>query len=183
MNEFVNFKKRGVTLPPGCKDLIDLLRPAAKATIASEYRVTTRRKEKVTGMLSDLGKYIRMAFESEGVMFVLGITSPDKRLEVAVLRRKAEEPWVAVTFPSDPEQERVLREFCTRKGLEIPKDIGTRPSGFSPNLPIQVFYRISPLPAEAAGVSALIEDFFRECGRLSNDAPLEFHIEEASDAA
>ena len=31
MNPFVNFRKRGVQLPQGCKDLIDVLKPASQA--------------------------------------------------------------------------------------------------------------------------------------------------------
>lgn len=54
MNEFVNFKKRGVALPPGCKDLIDLLRPTAKQVIERAQRLTATRNETVTGVLPTL---------------------------------------------------------------------------------------------------------------------------------
>lgn len=133
-------------------------------------------------MLPEVGKYIRLAFESRGVIFTLEITPPDGRLEVDVMRMEGEEPWVSVTFPKDPEGERAVRRFFTRNGLQVPEDSGTPPS-FFPNLPVELIYYISPLPRDAAGVSALIADLFRECGRLENDAPLRIHIEEASDAA
>jgi len=181
MNEFVNFKKRSFTLPPGCKDLIDLLRPTAKAAIERAQRLTPTRNETVEGVLLDIGKYILMAFEPGGI-FTLVITPPGGRLEVDVLRMRAEEPLVSVIFPNEPEEERVVRRFFTRKGLEIPEGSRT-PTSFIPNLPVQVVYHVLPLPGDAAGVSALIEDFFRECGKLENNAPLKFHIEEASNAA
>lgn len=182
MNEFVNFKKRGVTLPPGCKDLIDLLRPTAKQAIDRAQRLTPTRNETVTALLAEVGKYISLAFESRGVIFTLVIAPPDGRLEVDVMRMEGEEFWVSVTFPKDPEEERAVRRFFTRKGLQVPEESGTPPS-FFPDLPVQLIYHVSPLPRDAAGVSELITDFFRECGRLADDASLSFHVEEASDAA
>ena len=34
MAQFVNYKKRGITLPPGCKDLIDVMAPSRRRTKA-----------------------------------------------------------------------------------------------------------------------------------------------------
>ncbi len=182
MNEFVNFKKRGVTLPAGCKDLIDLLRSKAKPSIERTQRLTRTRNETVTGALSDVGKYVRMAFDSRGAIFILVITPADHRLEVDVVRMEGEEPRASLTFPKDPEAERAVREFFTRTGLQLPDD-SEMPPGFFPNLPMRLVYDVLPLPRDAAGVSAFIADLLRQCGKLENDAPLSFHIEEVSDAA
>ena len=115
MNEFVNFKKRGITLPPGCKDLIDLLqRSSSRPVIEGASRLTATRNETVTGKLPDVGKYVRIAFESGGAIFTLGITRPGGRLEFALLRVKGGEPWASIAFPSEREEERVVREFFTR---------------------------------------------------------------------
>jgi hypothetical protein len=183
MNEFVNSKKRGVTLPPGCKDLIDLLRPAAEPAVErAQRRLAATRDETVTGVLSDLGKYVRMAFESRGVMFALVITPPDERLEVGVSRMEGEEPWVSVTFPDEPEEEKLVCAFFSRKGLKIPEGSG-KSSSFSSNLPMKMNYSVSPLPRDAEHISELIADLLRQCARMENDAPLRFDIMEASEAA
>jgi hypothetical protein len=181
MSEFINFNKRGVTLPPGCKDLIDLLRPKVKPSIERAQSLTLTRNETITGALQDVGKYTHMAFESRGAIFTLVITPTEGRLEVHIDRMKGKEPWVSLTFPKDPEEERAVREFFTRKGLQLPEDSGMPPS-FFPNLPVQLIYDISPLPRDAAGVSALVADLLRHCGKLGNDAPLRFNIWESFDA-
>jgi hypothetical protein len=182
MNEFVNFKKRGVTLPPGCKDLVDLLQRSSKPVIEGASRLTATCNATATGRLPDVGKYIRIAFESRGAIFTLGITRPGGRVEFVLQRIKSDEPWASIAFPSEPEEERVVREFFTRRGLQVPEGSDTAP-GFLTDLPIKLVYRISPLPSDVAGVSALVADLLRECGRLTDDMPLSFHIEEAFDAA
>lgn len=182
MNKFVNFKKRGVTLPPGCKDLVDLLRTTTKHETQDARPLTTTRDETLTGVLPDIGKYIRMTFESRGAVFTVVITAPGEPLEVNVVRTQGEEPLVVVTFPSDPEKEHAVRDFFKSRGLDVPEDSPT-PTSFFPNLPMQFFSSISPLPTDEARVSALIADLFRQCGRLPDDAKLSFHIVEASDAA
>jgi hypothetical protein len=193
MNKFVNLKKRGVTLPPGCKDLIDLLRHSTKTmtektiyarenTDAVPQCFIITRNEMATGVLLDVDKYVGMAFESDAVSFTLEITPPGGRLVVGVVHMEGREPWVALTFPPDPEEERAVRDFFTHRGLLVPEDSGTSPS-FFPNLPMKHVYSISPLPRDAAVVSALIADVLRQCCRLTDDMPISFHIQEASDAA
>ncbi|HZR18676.1 MAG TPA: hypothetical protein VFE51_15395 [Verrucomicrobiae bacterium] len=183
MNEFVNFKKRGITLPPGCKDLIDLLQRSSRSVIDGPSRLTATRNDTVTGRLPDVGKYVRIAFESGEAIFTLGITEPGGRLEFALLRVKGDEPRASIAFPNEREEERVVREFFTRRGLQIPESSDTAPGFFLTDLPYQLVYRISSLPFDVAGVSALVTDILRECGRLTDDMPLSFHIEEAFDAA
>jgi hypothetical protein len=181
MNEFVNFNKRDVSLPPGCKDLTDLLRPKTGPSIERPRRLTATRSETVTGVVADVGKYIQIAFESPEAMFALAISTSDGRLEVNALRVEGEEPWVSLTFPKDTEEERVVRKFFARKGLQVPEDHVT-PTGFFPKLPVHFIYHISPVPGDAAGVAALMTDFFRQCGKLESNSPLRFQIEAASNA-
>ena len=60
MSEFVNYKKRKITLPAGCKDLADLLRPHGQHGIHGEIGLgaqpTTTRDWVVTGTLSDMAQ-------------------------------------------------------------------------------------------------------------------------------
>jgi hypothetical protein len=182
MNEFVNFKKRGVTLPRGCKDLIDLLAPPVQQTLERAQHAVVTRNETIAGTLSEVGRYVQMTFESRGLMFTLVISSPDRRLEVDLSRMKGGELWASAVFQRDREQEQAVREFFVRRGLEVPEDSGT-PSHFFADLPVQLIYPISPLPGDAASLSALLMDLFRQTCRLEGNAQLSFHCEEASDAA
>jgi hypothetical protein len=85
MSEFVNYRKRGITLPKGCKNLFDVLQSHGLPKLASgvqtgaipadEEPVVTR-GESVTGKLSDIGKYVAMVFESRARSFLLMVTPP-----------------------------------------------------------------------------------------------------------
>ncbi len=181
MNQFVNFKERGVTLPPGCKDLIDLLRPSAKQAVERAERLAVTRDETFTGVLPDIGKYIKMAFESRAAVFTLAITPAARCLELEIVRFEGEEPFASLTFPKAAEDERLVQSFLTSKGLRVSVKDSMLPAGFSANLPVQMIYYVCPLPADAPGLSALVTDFFLQCGRLGNDACFRFHIEELSE--
>src|SRR6266853_1919918 len=90
MSKFVNYNKRDFALPPGCKDLIDVLQPhvlgnARDITEADRRSCLTRRGVRIGG-LKDIEKYVSMAFESRGLAFSLIIIPPDKRPTVDVSR-------------------------------------------------------------------------------------------------
>src|SRR5947207_13581446 len=90
MSQFVNYKKRSVALPPGCKDLIDLLRPAgahkADGTIPRDDRPSVARGESVTGKLSEIGKYVAMVFHASAEVILLLMSTPDEQLTMNVDR-------------------------------------------------------------------------------------------------
>ena len=73
MNEFVNFNKRGVQLPPGCKDLIDVLGGGGKGKPWGAWELP--KSERRIGALADVERYVRKMLESE--RSALGIVMVD----------------------------------------------------------------------------------------------------------
>ncbi len=186
MGQFVNYKKRGFTLPPGCKNLIDVLHPRDKQNFQhfSErvQRSKVKRDESVTGTLSEVGKFVAMLFESHGLAFTLKMSMPDERLTVQVARMAVTTMWAMVVFQNDTDQERTVRDFFARRGLHAPDDATMTGPFLFPDLPVQILYQISPLPSEAALLSQLVVDLFHDCCGLKDDAALHFHYYEMSDA-
>ena len=62
MSKFVNYKKRGISLPAGCKELIDLLEPSNRRKVndllAPSPDVKVARDDSFISNLSDIGKPI-----------------------------------------------------------------------------------------------------------------------------
>jgi hypothetical protein len=58
MNPFVNFQKRTIQLPPGCKDLMDVLRTL--------HREGPRKADTCKERLSDVGHYLNRLLEPPG---------------------------------------------------------------------------------------------------------------------
>ena len=185
-SQFVNYKKRSVTLPPGFKNLIDVLRRRGQESIqpfvARVQHATVTRQESVTAPLSEIGRYVAMMFESRGLMFTLRVALPDDRLIIDVFGMGCGEMTALVVFRMDPDQERSMREFFARHNLHTPDDSGV-PEQFNPALPVYNIYRVSPLPSEAPLLSELAADLFRSVCGLSDDAELRFHYAEYADPA
>ena len=61
MPKFVNYKKRGVSLPAGCKELIDLLEPGKRRQVKELFfpdHLKVKRDDCFTVHLSAVGKPI-----------------------------------------------------------------------------------------------------------------------------
>src|SRR5579863_5558345 len=93
MSEFVNYKSRSVSLPPGCKDLIDLLKPAPTESLFAEAKsVWTAAGMRKAGFeaagLDHVGRYVaRLVKESSGVS-VLMISIPKRSSRVLLFRKR-----------------------------------------------------------------------------------------------
>jgi len=85
MSKFVNYSKRDFTLPPGCKDLIDVLqrrgvpRPIKSIASVSEQPAVTRGCMTIA-RLSEVPRYIDRLVNSRSVLVTLMISTFDKRL-------------------------------------------------------------------------------------------------------
>jgi hypothetical protein len=175
MNEFVNYKKRNINLPWGCKNLLDVLHPQQlKAGIPD---VTMAHEKSFVGTFSDIEKHVSMMFESRALLFMLGMDAPDDRLKLEVSRMEGGIMFAWVEFREDSGQEAAIRSFLAREGLKAPCVAGT-PASFIPDSPVS--YRISPLPIDPRGLAELFTNLLREVGGLKEDAELRFHCFEFS---
>ena len=182
MSEFVNYSKREVTLPPGCKNLIDVLSNAVPANLAVPATGTKKqvaRNKSFTAPLSDIGKYVAMAFESHGLMFRMILTSPDSRLTVFLTRSQGEVRALAKVQKNSTD-EKVIAEFFAYHGLAMPADFEELDL-ICPGLPRSFRYKISPLSSDPFVVSQLVKDLFRYVCDLSGNTELKIHYDEIID--
>ena len=71
MAQFVNYKKRGITLPAGCKDLIDVLGPSRRQTKAHVATcgfppLEIKEERFPTAGLAQIGRYMSMLLQWRG---------------------------------------------------------------------------------------------------------------------
>src|SRR4051812_38710247 len=97
MSDFINYNKRSVTLPEGCKDLIDVLRShplrvlfsnADAGPIPPGARATLTRGETFEGRVSDVDKYVGKVFESRGLSCMLILTPPGEQFTIHIHRHE-----------------------------------------------------------------------------------------------
>jgi hypothetical protein len=162
MSKFVNYNKRSITLPPGCKDLIDVLhepaqREATQPTAQAQYGSSRAIR------LSSVKRKVSRLLRVEAKMVVLVLNLPDNTLTLNVVRTHGE-PWSAcAVFPENSQREALIREFFVARGFQVPPGRGT---GFMiAGLPAESILVVSPLPAEPDLIAKLAADLFREvCG-------------------
>jgi hypothetical protein len=185
MCKFVNYMKRGISLTPGCKELTDLLepgkRPKAKELIAPRPEVKMPRDDFFSINLSDIGKPITAALESQAGMTVLVVVSLDDQLSLDIHRTGAETLFTYVTFAERPANERKMKAIFERFGLQVPSDSGV-PGHFLKDQPVQLIYRICPEPVEAAHLTALTAGIFRDFCGMEPTSEVRVHYLELANA-
>jgi len=190
VSKFVNFQKRSVQLPPGCKDLIDVLYPDRRrkshgGSIQFAPRpLKTIRDDSITVAVADAGKYVTDMWHSRAWMRQLVISALDDRFNLHIYGtddgQKAATAWLA----SDESREHALRDCFARHGLNPPPppDESVAPISFVPNVPVQVVYPLSPIPAEATVMSDLVMLLLREICGLNAESEIRVHYFEAEEA-
>jgi hypothetical protein len=165
MSQFIDYKKRSVTLPPGCKDLIDLLRPPrppkSGAVASREEKPTVTRGESFNGGFSEIRKSVAKVVESKSEVISLLMSTPDEQLTVGVARQgNTVEAFVIV--PHGEDREKALRAFYQRHGLEV------SPDSFG-----HCLYH-DTLPLEPEAISDIAIELFREVCGLDEKAEVHF---------
>ena len=187
MSKFVNFKKREIALPPGCKDLIDVLKPGRRVSskyhvnIAGQHPAVSRAGQTVGG-LSEIRKYVAMVLESRAVAFTLQITSPNRQLIVSLFHENAMKVrtlGASLLVQKDADSEKAVRGFLSRHHLRSPEDTGI-PEQMFPDEPWQLIYEISAFPSDAAQLARILIDLYREVGGLTDESELNFHYADSN---
>jgi hypothetical protein len=173
MSDFVNYNKRSVTLPPGCKDLIDLLhsRRAAKGDLSSTP-VGPRITQSV-GTVADLKRYAQMLFGSRATKFMLGIRSADDKVTINAIRDADGRLGARLCVPEDTDTDRALRSLFIDRGLALPQEQSTA-FNWVPDEPVYQMYDVSPLASDASGFVALVTELFQQVIGLNPESQLAF---------
>ena len=178
MFEFINYKSRSVALPPGCKDLIDLLRPAglpkAEAVVSTDEHSVVTRGESVTARMPEIGKYVARVFHAPGKMVIVLMSTVDEQFTINLSRDQSATIAAHVVFGHSADRERAMRTFCQRHGLNTLPDSGIH-EVFSPHLPVHSIHHVSPLPSEPESLSDMVTELFRDVCGLDDTAEIHFH--------
>jgi len=157
MSNFVNFSKRDFLLPPGCKDLIDVLqprevpRPIKSIASASERPAVTRGRTTIS-RLADVPHHVARLVKSRSQFFTLMISTMDQRLSIVLSRSESEGVRALVFVSGDAERERAIRQFFQRQGTNLlqdyllPSDAGAEPVR-------GLVYPLPPAPPQAAQIT------------------------------
>jgi len=177
MSDFVNFGKRSVTLPPGCKDLIDLLRPkSATTTLAPPKQPPAGERPKVThghrsvGGLRQVAGFLARLFESRSELSTLMISSAAEDLTAMFYLRGSSRVFVLILIAQNASLERAVRGFYHEHGIEpvqaypIPKQEG---GGLGWGL-------VFPMPSVPIETAQLTHDLFRTISAEGEQAEFQF---------
>ena len=166
MNQFVNYQQRGIELPPGCKDLIDVLR--------MEYlRVSELNLAPAEG-LSDIERYVSRQMNSRAKFRRLTV-SCSHRLDAICLAMSpfcpSHGPWlmsISVSVdPNKPTEERAVRRVFDNAGISPLIKTLTAVDGLVRSLHY-------PLPSAASDACRIIADVLRSAFGVTEQSPLWF---------
>lgn len=169
MSKFVDYSKRDVTLPLGCKDLIDVLLPrrVPRPGIPSEQPAVTRGFQTMD-RLSEIPRYVAMLATSKSEHFTLMISAVDDRLSVLLNRTESEEISVFIFAAGDVERERGILEFSQRHGLRVIRDPHSAADGE------RVLGLKNPLPSTPSQLSKIITELLCSVYALTEESVIQF---------
>jgi hypothetical protein len=172
--------KRDYLLPPGCKDLIDLLQPRGggqEKIPGARAKIKMSRRGRRNGGLADIEKYLAMVFASRTLTFSLDIRPPGECLSVHVSRHNDRELDASLYVQMNTSEEKAIRDFFHRHHLPAPAD-SEIPAGFVPGLPVYDRFTISPVPPGAGELAGFLAELLREVCGLNEESSLRFSYHE-----
>ena len=156
MNEFVDFGKRGIELPPGCKDLIDVLPPQREALVPAEG-------------LSHVERYLSRLLPLTSGSRAVWIN--DFKLPATLGLIYGKRGLLALLFLA-PGNEQSIRLVLNQAGLALMQDDAVGGAG-----PFTRFLLFS-LPADAETAARIVHDLLRKGYGLPGDTQLHFSYHE-----
>ena len=185
MSEFTNYNKRSVTLPEGCKDLIDVLKrqqkSSAQSFIPPGQMPKLTRGESGTVKVSEIETYVTTVFQSQADMSTLMLSAGEAPFTIDFTHVRGHFMQASAVFEQNHQRERLIREFFVLHALQLPADDGI-PGQLIEGVPVQLIFRINPLPTDGMAASKLLAGLFLHVCGLSADTPLTFRYYEVAKA-
>ena len=164
MNEFVNYKKRDIKLPAGCKDLFDLLQQPKLECMPteglSEIKIFLSQLKQQpqhdylpTEGLSDAKRYLTLLMEPPGKKNSLWIDSLNHSFAIGLSQRKGALSGLILLAKTDLE---ALHKILNDAGIRP-----TRQAAYEVTGPI-THCIICPLPTDLAAVTNVIDQILRK---------------------
>ncbi len=169
MSQFVNFNKRSVTLPAGCKDLIDLLAPTGKqrkpsSSVEPFAAVELHKEHFPSSGLAQLERFVGLLLHPRGEGFALELAAQAISNPIMLYCSKPEKMAGILVDARDVPQEEAVRAFFLHRATE--PLLESRHEGT-----LTLLY---PLPWDVGATSGLVRDLLQEVFALGSDAGLDF---------
>jgi hypothetical protein len=175
MSEFVNYSTRNVSLPDGCKGLIEVLRkeksskPIAFGLSPNKDKVTRGGSE--VGSLADVGRFIVRLFQTSAPEQFFMTFLECERVTVSVFRVPDQGLKASIWFPDNSDMVRVMRTFFERWGLKVPAE-GSLPLMFATGM--KRTWDISPMPSTASELTELLSSALKQFERPGENLSARF---------
>jgi hypothetical protein len=188
MSGFVNYNKRGVDLPPGCKDLHDLLvsKSLRKKPLLlmpeKRAKALESHEENTWGTINEIRQRVAQVFASRAQLVGLTASPPTDDFSFGVYRIEGQDPVAYIMFGDDKDREQTVRGFYVAYRLHLPAE-SWKPGNASYDLPFNWSYPISPMPCNHLLLSAIAMNFFTEACGMDKTSKILFRLFEASSAA
>jgi hypothetical protein len=183
MSDFVNYNKRSITLPPGCKDLIDVLGREGcdlewlEKQLGLDLSGAITRGGVVEGTSLDIEKKIRQAVAASALIFILKIAPADQGFTFTLQRLYQRPLQATIELETRTPQEAALQRSLAEHNLRTPDD-SIESGVLFPDLPWRLRCPIEPLPSAPLELSRLISEVLRDTGGLTAQSGLAFHHHE-----
>jgi hypothetical protein len=176
MSDFVNPNQRSVSLPPGCKDLIDVLQPESaiyeqlKRTLeiqrqaeerAKNIEITRRATETIP--LAQFEKYARMLFERDDRSFMLTLKLGERKLGLNFHRDLRTLSFAGGEVQEGSPEEQLLRPFIAACGGSFRTEYDPAPPKPHWDVPVLVLFTLPTAWNNAESVKAGVTDLLRAC--------------------
>ena len=124
MAKFVNYQKRGISLPPGCKDLMDVLarpRRQTKEQPISAFlpRIAIKEEHFPTGGLAQLGRHLSMMLQSREEFIVVSVTSQEFEFPFVFWHSMFDLSFFRNLHIRDAQREQAVRAFFKGQGMDF----------------------------------------------------------------
>jgi hypothetical protein len=140
------------------------IRPCLFDEAAHSRRVSTAAK------VLEMERYLKMVYEAQDLLLVLGITSPDGVLDAYAYWEDGElSASLSVEMGSD--REAALLDFLKLHGLPVPADSDVSGIWF-PNLPVYRSYEIPSVPPDPSRLATLLTECLRQVYGLQENSDL-----------
>lgn len=169
MSQFVNYRNRAVTLPPGCKDLIDVLAPSQKEAHMVSYSTQMLGVKKVkkdrfpAAGLAQVAHYVTMLLESQGRFFVVSVAPSGCNYPVALYRSMDDTPAIGL-LTKEAQQEQAIRAFFAKQNIEVLLECP----------PPDARALVYALPPEIPRAISLTTDLLRDVYGLNDETGIDF---------
>lgn len=175
MNDFVDPKSRSVTLPEGCKDLVELLRqarPADEPVFIGWPGSSLRPRPRIREIpISDLPNVVRFIFEPGPRRRSAIICTPGERELIALSWNQEQSAIVAILcFPENAGMRAKARKFLAALGKQSSPP--RRESWQRGELKLKDLLNYDPFAASELELNVLLRRFFHEFLNLAPDSRL-----------